>query len=393
MVDKSLFKSNKLGFLREVTIHGINDWAFIPAPLPQTWKIPTDILPLLIEAHRELGRLDGVGRHLPSFDLLLKPLQKREALRSSSLEGTYATPEQLLLFELDPREPKSVQDSVNAWKEVANYSAALSLGINLLNEVGISLRLIRELHNTLLDGVRGANRDPGNFRRTQVHIGSASYRRFIPPPPNELMNCLYDLEKSANQGISIDPLIFCFMVHYQFETIHPFLDGNGRVGRLLMSLMIYEYCKLQQPWLYLSAYFDKYKDDYTNNLFKVSTTGDFHDWIVYCLKGTIEQSKDAILRSDRLVALREQYRELLSQTGVPFRLNAIIDQLFKSPVITIPKMAELSDVAYTTAKRDLERLIQAGIVIDSDIQSRSKIYFAPEIIEIVFGEIDTISDS
>ena len=203
-------------------------WAFIPSPLMKKWEVPSDVWELLAQAREELARLDGVGRNMPNYNLLLRPLQRREALRSSSLEGTYATPEQLLLFEIDPREPKSVSDPVGAWQEVWNYSKALELGLEMLVRVPISLNLIRAMHRELLAGVRGSRRDPGNFRRTQVHIGSD--RRFIPPPPNEMLLCLDDFEKSIHKDKQIESLIFCFMAHYQFETIHPFLDGNGSSG-------------------------------------------------------------------------------------------------------------------------------------------------------------------
>jgi Fic family protein len=233
-MDKTLFVEGFPGRLWEISANGKLDWAYIPAVLPSDWPPSPEIWELLAQAREELARLDGVGRAMPNYNLLLRPLQRREALTSSSLEGTYATPEQLLLFEIDPKEPQSPNDPESAWQEVRNYSRALDLGLRLLLERPLTLNLIREIHRTLLMGVRGTNKDPGNFRRTQVHIGSD--RRFIPPPPNEVMPCLYALETAIHQEKSIDPLIFCFMAHYQFETIHPFLDGNGRVGRLLLSL-------------------------------------------------------------------------------------------------------------------------------------------------------------
>jgi len=234
-MDKSLFSHNSLGKLVKIHIYSEQDWAFVPNDLPSNMAISQKIWPLLAEAREELARLDGVGRHMPNYELLLKPLQHREALKSSSLEGTYATPEELLLFEMGPKEPKSQHDQVNSWKEVYNYGNALRKGQKLLaEELPISLRLIKELHKELLSGVRGNQRDPGNFRRSQVHIGSD--KRFVPPPPNETTTCLHGLENFIHAENDIDPLIFCFLVHYQFETIHPFLDGNGRVGRLLLSL-------------------------------------------------------------------------------------------------------------------------------------------------------------
>ena len=383
-MDKSAFIKDFPGRLLEISANGRKDWAFVPRPLPDHWSMTDEMWMLLTEARQELARLDGIGHNMPNYNLLLRPLQRREALRSSSLEGTYATPEELLYFEIDPKEPKSVSDPESAWQEVANYNRALQLGLELLDERPISLNLIRLIHKELLAGVRGSRRDPGNFRRSQVHIGSD--RRFIPPPPNEIMPCLDNFEKAIHREKVIDSLIFSFMTHYQFETIHPFLDGNGRVGRLLLSLMIYSQCNLQKPWLYLSAFFDRYKDEYINLLFKVSATGNWSDWIRFCLRGTIEQSKDSIKRFDELVQLRNQYQECLKQSGGNVRLNQIIEHLFESPAINIPFLAKLCDVSYHTARSDIDRLVNVGILHQSDISKRPKIYFAPHILEIVFGD-------
>ncbi len=194
-MDISVFKAGFPGELWALSMEGGQDWAFIPAPLTEQVQMSADIWALLVEAREELARLDGVGRYMPNYNLLLRPLQRREALRSSSLEGTYATPQQLLLFEIEHRESKSADDPVNAWHEVWNYNKALEMGLNLLVERPISLNLIRSMHERLLTGVRGSQRDPGNFRRTQVHIGSD--RRFVPPPSHEIMPCLDALEKSS----------------------------------------------------------------------------------------------------------------------------------------------------------------------------------------------------
>lgn len=384
-MDRSIFTANAPGKLWELSLEGSKDWAFVPKPLPKQWDIPTEIWALLVQAREELARLDGIGRYMPNYNLLLRPLQRREALRSSSLEGTYATPQQLLLFEIDPREPRSAADPVSAWQEVWNYSKALELGLHLLVKQPLSLNLIRKIHQELLNGVRGCHKDPGNFRRSQVHIGSD--RRFVPPPPNEVVSCLDALEKFIHQEKDIDPLIFCFMVHYQFEAIHPFLDGNGRVGRLLLSLMIYQHCNLSKPWLYLSAFFDKYKDEYINLLFEISAKGTWKNWIAFCLRGTIEQSREAVKRFDKLLVLRSQYMELLDQSRGNIRLNRLIEHLFESPAITIPQLAQMCSITYPTARADLERLVNVGILIESDMSERPKIYFASNILEIAYGDL------
>ncbi len=384
-MDKSFFNSNSLGKLKTIDIHDTSDYAFIPDPLPLTWQMSNELWPLLVNAKEELARLDGVGRHMPNYELFLRPLQQREALKSSSLEGTYATPEQLLLFEIQPREPKSSNDPVNSWKEVSNYGQALRLGQSLLEKLPISLRLIKELHNELLKGVRGNNKNPGSYRKTQVHIGSD--RRFIPPPPNDMMNCLNELEVGVHKEHNIDPLIFSFMVHYQFETIHPFLDGNGRVGRLLLSLMIFQNCNLKSPWLYLSAFFEKYKDEYITYLFEVSTKGRWNNWLSFCLRATIYQAKDAIKRCDQLLILKDKYSNLIMKKRENIRLNKITEMLFEFPVFTIPQVAKWLNVSYPTARVGILKLIDLKLLIVSDIKhGQSKFFVAPEIINIAYNE-------
>ena len=382
-MNKQHFNSNSPGQLVNIKIHGDDDWAFIPDTLPQEWAIPIELWPLLSQAKEELARLDGLGRHMPNFELLLKPLQQREALRSSSLEGTFATPEQLLLFGIEPREPKSKNDPVNAWKEVFNYSNALRQGQELMTKIPISIRFIKQLHKILLSGVRGNQKDPGNFRKVQVHIGSD--KRFVPPPPNEAIRCLNNLEVLIHKN-KIDPLIFCFMVHYQFETIHPFLDGNGRVGRLLLSLMVYKLCNLSSPWLYLSAFFDKYKDEYINNLYNVSAKSDWDSWLLYCLRATIFQAKDSIKRFDQLVVLKEKYFKRVSDCGGSIRLHKLIEHLFETPVLSIPQAVKMLTITYPTAKNDIDILLKLKIIDDSNIEQRPKIFFAPEIMRIAYSD-------
>ena len=255
------------------------DWAFVPHPIPRGWTLPAELVPLLVDAHQALARLDGAGRYLPGNSILLRPLQQREAIRSSALEGTFATAEELLAYGLEPKDPTSSTDPVNAWREVFNYDEALQLGESLLENLPLSSRVIRKLHATLLNGVRGTDRTPGVFRTNQVHIGSD--KRFVPPPPNKIDELITDLESYMNEAVVADNLIQSFIAHYQFETIHPFLDGNGRVGRLLLSLMIFKKCDIQSPWLYLSPFFDKYKDEYIGCLFNVSTQGDWSAWVAF----------------------------------------------------------------------------------------------------------------
>ena len=303
-------------------------------------------------------------------------------MRSSSLEGTVATPQELLQFELLPREPTSENDPANTHLEVANYSSSLIRGIDLLDELPFCLRLIRELHNTLLSGVRGRDKAPGQFRTTQNHIGSDF--RFNPPPSEHLSECLDNFEKNLNNDeLPYDPLVCSYLLHYQFEAIHPFLDGNGRVGRALLSLMIFRYCGLSMPWLYMSPFFERYRDEYIDNLFRVSTHGDWQTWITFCLRGTIEQAVDSIERCDALQTLREQFHELLASAGP--RAHSIVEGLFTSPVLTVPGTARYHRVSYPTAKSDILKLVDLEILAEIP-DSRPRFYYCNDIVGIAYRE-------
>jgi Fic family protein len=380
-MDAKKFTSKKTGRLVEIQIPQ-KDWAFVPDPLPPKWEFPSRLWPLVAQAREAIGRLDGIGRTLPNPELLLKPLEKREALRSSSLEGTYASPEDLLLFELDPQEPKSEKDPANAWREVSNYSRAIRQGMKLLNDLPFCLRLIRELHKTLLEGVRGKDKTPGDFRTRQVHIGSD--RRFVPPPPNHVQECLAAFEKVLNQqDTKYDPLVWCYLLHYQFEVIHPFFDGNGRIGRVLMSLLIYRWRNLSMPWLYMSSFFERYKDEYIDNLFQISAEGNWEAWVEFCLRGTVEQAEDSIRRCDAFGTVKARFMQEAGQTSV--RAHAIIEDLFTSPVLTIPVLCKKYSVTYPTAKADVDGLIEKGVL--REVQGKkTKVFYCPAIFEIAYAD-------
>jgi len=388
-MDTNLFQEKYPGQLVRITAGQSTDWAFIPAPLPPDWAFPQGLWPLLVEARESMGMLHGIARTLNDPSILLRPLQRQEALRSSSLEGTVATPEQLILYELDPRAPTSQHDPANTWREVFNYDRALQAGIEMLASIPFSLRLIRALHRVLLTGVRGQEKSPGKFRNCQVHIGSD--RRFIPPPAMHLEDCLDAFEKYMHAEHSFDPLVECYLMHYQFEAIHPFLDGNGRVGRLLLSLKTAQYNKFaSSPWLFMSAYFDSHKTEYADRLFRVSTHSDWTGWIEFCLRGTIEQANDTIERCDQLRKLRREYHATLQKSvkSGSVRLAAIIDDLFKQPIITIPAVARKYGVTYPTAKSDVDRLINAGILRELPVSvANKKTFVADKIFNIVHGPI------
>lgn len=387
-MDPTRFTESRTGELVRITTLNGPDWAFVPEPLPpKGWYFPTRLWPLLAEAQEQLARLDEKGRTVPNPTLLLDPLQKREALRSSSLEGTYATAKELLLYELEPKEPTSQNDKANDWREVHNYDQALRHGVFNLREPGpsglpLSKRLIQQMHEILLRDVRGNDRNAGQFRNRQVHLGSD--RRYIPPPPGEtLMKCLDDFEAflGSSQG-TYPPLVLSYLVHYQFEAIHPFLDGNGRIGRLLLALTTYQWSRLHLPWLYMSAYFERYKDEYVDNMLRISTHGDWDKWIEYCLRGTVEQCRDAIRRCDALNELRSQMHARLD---VYPRLGKIVEELFVRPVFTATHVARWCDTSMPTARRDIDQLIEAGFVKYLG-GNRPRAYYVPPIFGAAYSE-------
>lgn len=356
--------------------------AFVPDRLPPDWSFPAELWPLLTEARVALADLNGVGRYLPNPDLLLLPLQNREAQKSSSLEGTYTEPEEQMLFELEPELPRDAADPRNARREVANYARALRLRRER-GDLPLSLRLIRVLHSELMSGVRGSDRSPGEFRRLQNQIGRPP--RFVPPPANLLSELLDDFEKYLHEDDGLDPLVKAFICHYQFETIHPFMDGNGRVGRLLLAVTIEEWCELTAPWLYMSDFFDQNKDHYIDKMFDVSATGEWSDWIRFCLDGVVSQAKDTAERCGALIDLNRRFHELVVELDTTTRLSTIVDNLFLNPIVRVTDARDWFDVTYPTARSDLRKLERAGIL--SRLHEASQItYVCRPIFEIIYAD-------
>src|SRR5262249_247632 len=292
-----------------------------------------------------IARLDEKGRTVRNPTLLLDPLQKREALRSSSLEGTVSTAKELLLFDIE--KPTSDKDATQ--REVWNYDQALRFGVRNHKKPGglpLSRRLISDMHRLLMRGVRGQEQS-GEFRTHQVHVGAG--RRYVAPPPGEaLMKCVNDLDTFLGaHGDKYDPLVLSYLVHYQFEAIHPFPDGNGRIGRLLLALTTYAWSNLELPWLYMSAFFERYKTEYMDNLFRVSTHGDWGRWIEFCLLGTVEQCQDAIRRCD---ALNDLWNQLHAELDGRPRMGQLINAMFVNPVFTATEVAKWGNTSLPTAR-------------------------------------------
>lgn len=382
-MDPNDFSPDAPGELVPITTIDGADHAFVPSPLPPDWTWSEQLWPLLVDAHKALSSLNGVGKHLLNPQLLLHPLQQREAQESSSLEGTYTDPEQQMLFQLDPKFPASATDQVNAFREVFNYKRALQLRYSSEQDLPLSLRLIRRLHEVLLEGVRGADRAPGRFRRLQNQIGRPA--RFVPPPPDRLDDCLDAYEKYIHAEHAHDPLVEAFLLHYQFEAIHPFRDGNGRVGRLLLAIMIAEWCDLSHQWLYMSAYFNRHRDEYIDRLYRISTAGEWSEWMEFCLRGVREQATDTERRCEDLIALNREFHDTVQEEiGGSHRLGMIVDELLVNPFVQIPQLAEKFDVAYNTAKADVERLVDAEILSEIE-DARQRTFVAPRVVTVTFG--------
>jgi len=381
-MDRRHFVADCPGRLVPISTPRGKDWAFVPDELKKPFTFDPQLWPLLVEARTYLGTLNGIGQTLTEPKLLLRPLQNREAITSSRIEGTYVTPEQLLLFEMNPSASGKPSDSFDDWTEVHNYGNAIQKGVGLLNELPICNRLIREMHRVLMQGVRGKNKTPGEFRKHQVQLGHDG--RFIPSPVGELDRLMADLEQYVNVPLDdLDPLVRCFVIHYQFEIIHPFLDGNGRIGRALLSLMIFTVLSHGMPWLYMSAFFDEYKDEYVDKLYRVSTKGEWSKWIEFCLRGVVQQAKDSIRRCDELNRLRKQYHErIVSPTA---RTHQFIESLFTDPFVQISNLAKKLGVTYPTAKSDVKLLENAGILqlLNGPWQ---KTYYCGEVFRVAYGE-------
>ncbi|QDT01605.1 Fic family protein [Adhaeretor mobilis] len=379
------FTAEKPGELRRFVSSntGEEGWLFLPAALPPDWEFPASLWPLLADAKETLGTLNGIGQTLPSPDLLLRPLQSREAISSSAIEGTYVDPRQLLLYDIQPEEPTSEEGPRADQKEVSNYRRALQIGCELTDKGPILNRHLLAMHKLLMQGVRGAKKSPGEFRRIQVQIGSQG--KYVPPPPGDVPEMMAKLERYLNEpDEGFDPLVRSYLVHYQFEAIHPFVDGNGRIGRVLLALMTKQLLGHQNPWLYMSAFFEQHREEYVELLHRISTRGEWYPWIEFCLHGSIAQARDSIIKCEKIRQLRDEYHERVRDTATP-RSHAIIDDLFQSPVMTTSQVAEYCNVTFPTAQNDLRRLCEVKILVEDD-DSHPRNYYAPELLQIAYED-------
>ena len=355
-------------------------WAFVPHPLPPALDWTPKVVAVLSDADRALGELAGLGRSLLNPHLLIAPFVRREAVLSSRIEGTQASLSDLYAYE-------AVRKTAPDVREVHNYVRALEYGLDRLQSLSLSLRLIREIHARLMEGVRGEVGTPGAFRRSQNWIGppgcSLEDATFVPPPVREMMAALGALEGFLHRPSDWPPLARLGLVHYQFEAIHPFLDGNGRIGRLLITLLLCAEGLLPEPLLYLSAYFESRRQTYYDSLLAVSREGAWEAWLVFFLQGMAAQAEDAVARAQRLQDLRERYREQFQAERAAGRLLQMVDLLFVQPVTTMPQISAGLGVNYATATRYIKRLEDAGILREITGQARNRIYRADEVLAAI----------
>jgi len=363
--------------------------AFMPAPLPPVppIRMAGDLQTLLSEADRALGRLDGSIQTLPNPDLFVFMYVRKEAVLSSQIEGTQSSLQDLLAREARIFAP----DTPNDVDEVVNYVNAMNYGLERLRELPVSIRLIREIHERLLHGVRGNRLTPGELRRSQNWIGpgncTLNEATFVPPPPAEVPIALGALETFLHSGSDLPVLIQIGLAHAQFETIHPFLDGNGRIGRLLVTFLLCQRDILLKPVLYLSHYFKQYRTEYYEHLQAIRDHGRWEQWLLFFLRGVASVSREATETARRILALREAHRAAVTAHLGRAAGNGhrVLESLYQRPMVSVAGVRDLTGTTYTAANSLVARFAQLGILEEATGYKRNRVFrYAPYI--AIFGD-------
>ncbi|MFV1996110.1 MAG: Fic family protein [Verrucomicrobiales bacterium] len=360
--------------------------AFHPPPLPPLLAIDWKLTSLLSETDRAVAELSGAGRQLPNPHLLIRPYLRREAILSSRIEDTIAEVDDLLLFEVEPDQKPRHPDIL----EVVNHVQALETGLRRLDELPISSRLIRELHSILLRSVRGGEsaKTPGEFRRSQNWIGrpgaTLNEATYVPPPPGEVDPAIGALENYLHADSEEPTLVKAALLHYQFEAIHPFLDGNGRIGRLLVTLYLCATGCLSQPLLYLSAFFEEHRDDYYRHLLSVSRKGAWRGWLEYFLTGVRETAVAALGDTNKILALHQSRRLQIQKTKrVPAAAAALLDAIFGGPIISITAYAKASGEPFQKISNAVDFWVRQGLLHEMTGNRRNRLFIADEVLHIM----------
>ena len=348
--------------------------SFVPNPLPPAppIELTEDIVSLLVKANSQLAVLESVATRIPNVELFVSMYVRKEALMSSQIEGTQATLEDVLDPMLEANTNRNVAD-------VVNYIKATEFAIERLKTLPLCNRLIRETHAVLMEGVRGQEKSPGEFRHSQNWIGgqgsTLKNARYIPPAPDDMLDAMSDLEKYINADDELDALIRAALIHYQFETIHPFLDGNGRVGRLLITLFLMEKEILTTPALYISYFLKKNRVEYYDRITEVRTKGNYEQWVKFFLQAIMESAEDATATIDKLIVLHDANVAIISKLGRAAK-NAILvfNYLESNPIIEIRKTAEALGITFNTVSSAVNRLVDAGILVQTSDTSRNRTF-------------------
>jgi Fic family protein len=329
---------------------------------------------LLSEADQALGRVDGVTHTIPDPDFFVAMYVLQESVLSSQIEGTLSTIDDALLFELQPNRPALPKDVA----EVVNHVSAMNYGLERLATLPLSLRLMREIHAKLLEGVRGSERQPGEFRTSQNWIGAGrvplSSATFIPPPPSFMMDALDNLERFLHEEREMPVLIHAGLAHAQFETIHPFLDGNGRVGRLLITFLLCHKGVLHRPLLYLSVFLKRYKAEYYDRLMAVREDGDWEGWLSFFLRGVRDTAHEATDKARAILQIRDEHRALIEQHSLGINGFRLLDLLFRRPVVNVKLVKERLGTSFATANHQIEQFEKLGLLQEITGQKRNRIF-------------------
>ena len=385
------FQNSPSGRLLRVGQSETAYWCFVPHPLPPDLTLDAELVRVLSDADRALGELAGLGRTVANPQLLIRPFMRREAVLSSRIEGTQADIVDLYAYEaghlsVAGSKPAPPESDV---LEVLNYIRAMEYGLERLSALPVSLRLISELHERLMKGVRGDQATPGAFRRSQNWIGrpgcTLNDAEFVPPPVPEMRQALDAFEKYLHGDCIQPPLVRLAFIHYQFEAIHPFLDGNGRIGRLLISLLLASWNLLPLPLLYLSAYFERHRQEYYDRLLGVSEHGAWREWLLFFLRGVLAQAHDAIGRAKRLQDLQLEWRSRLIQARASALLLRLADSLFESPMLTVPQAQSVLGITYRAARLNVQKLVQMGLLKKVGESDYGKLFVAETVLRAVEG--------
>ena len=363
------------------------DLAFKPEPLPPEVSIEGELLEVFTKATSNVGQLSGVGRRVDNPNILISPFIYKEAVVSSEIEGTRVTLSDVYEYQAG-RENGSSEARRNELREVHNYVRALFQGIDKIGD-GIDLDLIRELHATLMEGVRGEEKRPGEFRDTQVYIGGrGDEARFVPAPPEVVPYAMENLMTYLQTGGAYLPLVDIGLVHYQFETIHPFRDGNGRMGRLLIMLMMCNSELLPEPYLYPSSYFNRNREEYTDRLLAVSRDDAWEEWLIFFLEGIAQQAQEAFARASELLDLRDEYHETYQDEANS--VSHLAAEIFTKPYITVNEATDLLDMTYSAANTAVDRLVDDNVLEEVTGQSRNRVFRSKEVFNIIQKPVDEL---